>query len=741
MGRILVNSRLLALLFAVALCAPVTVIHAAVTGSVRIAVRDSEDHPVAGAKIELQSASSAWSRAAITDARGEALFRTVPIGDYALTVSQPGFAVDTRAVTIVSGSSISASVQLGVGPTLKPVTVSALAEASTETATPTTLVNQDDIERTPGANRSNSLAMITDFVPGTYFVHDQLHVRGGHQTTWEVDGVEIPNTNIADNLGPQIDPKDIETLETERGSYQADQGDRTYGVFNVVPKTGLGLENTGEINASGGNFGQTNDYASIASHSGNLAYYVSANGNRSDLGLQTPVAAVIHDAENGYGGFGTLVYDAGPSDQVRLVSSARHDDYDIPNTPGQIADDVQRETDAFSILSWVHTFGGDALLTSSFFFHYNQANLDGAPDDFPISTTDQRTSLYVGEQETLRFAVGDNHIRSGVLGFYQHDTQLFDVLFNDGGSSPFAQTLRPSGGLVAAYVEDTYRWTPRLNLMGGLRETYFTSGSITENATNPRLGFTYRIPRFEWVLRGFYGTFYQAPPLATVSGPLLAFARSSELGFIPLHGERDKEWQVGLAIPVQGWTLDLDYFRTRATNFFDHDAVGNSNIFLPLTVQGALIHATEFTLRSPRFWSFGQVHLAYSNQVAQGIGAVSGGLTDFSPPAGYFGLDHDQRNTVNVGFDAKLPWRAYAAANLYYGSGFSNGEGAPSHLPSHASLDLSLGKTLRDNLSTSVTVLNVGNQHLLIDNSLTFGGFHYDNPREIYGEIRYRFGY
>jgi len=29
----------------------------------------------------------------------------------------------------------------------------------------------------------------------------------------------------------------------------------------------------------------------------------------------------------------------------------------------------------------------------------------------------------------------------------------------------------------------------------------------------------------------------------------------------------------------------------------------------------------------------------------------------------------------------------------------------------------------------------------LIDNSLTFGGFHYDNPREIYGEIRYGFKY
>jgi TonB dependent receptor/Carboxypeptidase regulatory-like domain/TonB-dependent Receptor Plug Domain len=736
-----VGSRLLAVLLALvlALCAP-TFIQAAVFGSVHIVVRDSQDHLVTGARIELTSASSAWSRIATSDARGEALFATVPIGDYALSVSRPGFAVEARAITIVSGSALTAGVELSTGPILQPITISAMAEASTETATPTTLVNQDDIERTPGADRSNSLAMITDFVPGTYFVHDQLHVRGGHQTSWEVDGVEIPNTNIADNLGPQIDPKDIDTLETERGSYEADQGDRTYGVFNVVPKTGLGRENEAQIIATGGNFGQTNDYASIASHSDELAYYLSANGNRSDLGLQTPTAAIIHDAQNGYGGFGTVLYDAGAADQLRLVSSVRHDDYDIPNTPGQIAADVQRETDAFSILSWIHTLETDTVLTSSLFFHYNQANLDGAPNDYPISTTDQRSSIYVGGQQTLRFAVGDNQIRTGLLGFYQHDTQLFDVLFNDGSSTPFAQTQRPSGGLVAAYIEDSYRCTPRLQLMGGLRETYFAA-SVTENATNPRLGFTYQIPGVEWVLRGFYGTFYQAPPLSTVSGPLLAYAQSSNLGFIPLRGERDKEWQLGLAVPLYGWTLDLDYFRTRASNFFDHDAVGNSNVFLPLTIQGALIHAAEFTLRSPRLWSFGQVHLAYSNQVAQGIGAVSGGLTDFSPPAGYFGLDHDQRNTVNAGFDANLPWRAFAAANLYYGSGFSNGEGAPSHLPSHASLDLTLGKAVRDNLSASVTLLNAANKHLLIDNSLTFGGFHYDNPREIYGEIRYKFNY
>jgi hypothetical protein len=236
-------------------------LYAAAVGSVRGVVRDSQAHPVAGASVKIQAAASDWVQMTQTDAHGEFSFSTVAIGDYVLSITQSGFAATTQAVRVVSGSSPTARIQLAAGPVLEAVTVSAPAEASpASSATPTTLVNREDIERTPGAARSNSLAMITNFVPGAYVVHDQLHVRGGHQTTWAVDGVEIPNTNIASNLGPQIDPKDIDYLEVQRGSYEADQGDRTYGVFNAIPRTGFERNNQAEFIGTGGNFGQTDDY-------------------------------------------------------------------------------------------------------------------------------------------------------------------------------------------------------------------------------------------------------------------------------------------------------------------------------------------------------------------------------------------------------------------------------------------------------------------------------------------------
>ena len=155
-----------------------------------------------------------------------------------------------------------------------------------------------------------------------------------------------------------------------------------------------------------------------------------------------------------------------------------------------------------------------------------------------------------------------------------------------------------------------------------------------------------------------------------------------------------------------------------------------------------MIQGNELTIRSPKLWSVGQAHLTYSNQTADGYGAINGGLTDFSPPAGFFALDHDQRNTANVGLDANLPWQAFASANVYFGSGYSNGSGVPpSHLPGHAELNLSAGKAFGKNLSVSLTALNVTNRHLLVDNSLTFGGFHWNDPRQVYAEIDYKFGY
>jgi len=295
----------------------------------------------------------------------------------------------------------------------------------------------------------------------------------------------------------------------------------------------------------------------------------------------------------------------------------------------------------------------------------------------------------------------------------------------------------PTGRLVTAWVQDTFEATHWL----GVRESCF-EGSFTENATDPRLGATVLLPQLNWVLSAFWGKYYQAPPLQTLSGPLVAYATANDTAFLPLHGERDTEHQFGVTIPVQGWSIEMDYFVTEARNFFDHNPLGESDIFLPLTVQGALIKGHELTVRSPASWPYGQIHLAYSNQTADCFGSITGGLVVAGTACGnYVALDHDQRNTGTLGYNADLPGRFFIGSNVSVNSGLTNGLPGTTHMPGYVLVDLTVGRKISENLSVSVTALNVTNRHLLTDNSLTFGGVHWNDPFQIYGELRYRFHY
>jgi TonB dependent receptor/Carboxypeptidase regulatory-like domain/TonB-dependent Receptor Plug Domain len=747
---------------------------AGIYGRVHGVVHDPQHRPVAGAKVVLKAAHSNYSVTVNSAQDGSFQLSSIPLGDYSVEVSDAGFETQTQTVTMASDTSMALHFELAVAAARESVEVHSHEIVNENSVTTMTLIDRTDIAETPGADRTNSMAMITDFVPGAYMTHDMLHMRGGHQLNWQIDGVEIPNTNIASNLAAQIDPKDIDYVEVQRGSYTADVGDRTYGVFNVVPRNGFERDRQGELIVSAGNFLQTNDQVNFGDHTAKFAYYASLNGNRSDYGLAPPIGQVYHDADNGYGGFASLIANTTAKDQLRLVLLARADYFQIPYDPtpndfeNQQYDssglrDGQHESDSAAAFSWLHTFNASTVLQISPFVHYNKVDYNSNPNDLPVATIYDRSSSYGGAQASLDTVVARNSIQVGLYSFGQHDNGKFGGTFNDNSFDNFLNTASASGGVVEEYVSDNFKATSWLTIIGGLRETQFRS-SFAENETDPRLGVALQIPRLHWVFRGFYGRFYQPPPLltvqcgdsatssATANCSVQEYANSTGTSFAPLHGERDEEHQFGVQIPYRGWLLDVDTFKTRANNFLDHSNIGESSIYFPVTVDGALIRAWELTLRSPRLWRFGQAHLAYSNQIAEQRGAITGGLICYpadSPACfvseAYTPLDHDQRHTLNVGFNATLPWHATASTNVYYGSGFTNGDPDPTtpypnaYLPSHTTFDLAVGKGFGENLNVSVNALNVANRRVLLDNSLTFGGFHFNDPREIYAEVKWRF--
>ena len=717
---------------------------ATIFGTVRGLIHDPQHRPVSGAQVTLRSADSDFSKQISSDDAGEFHFQAIPLGEYWVTVDVPGFAAQQQKLTLTSGSDARLHFSLTLNKAQETVEVQDTYPAvNPASSTSQNVVSRQQIIETPGGDRSNSLSMITDYTPGAYMVHDQLHIRGGHQVSWLLDGVPVPNTNIASNVGPQFDPKDIDYLEVQRGGYNAEYGDRTYGVFNVVTRSGFERDRQGELVASYGSFNNTDNQVSFGDHTERFAYYGSFSGYRTDLGLETPSTRVINDQAAGLSGFGSLIFNKTPSDQLRLVTSVRGDHFQVPNTPEQQSAgirDVENERDAFVNFSWLHTIGTGTVVTVSPFYHFNRAHYEGGPNDEPVIPEDDRGSNYVGGVVSLGVTRGRHNARAGFQVFGQRDNQFFG-LGVPGSLTTLSQRQTLWGNTEAIFLEDQFRVTHWLTLNGGIRLTHF-GGGLSENAADPRIGAAVRIPKLGWVGRAFWGRYYQAPPLLTVNGPVIESAIQQGFGFLPLHGERDEQREFGLTIPLAGWTVDVAQFRTGARNFFDHDALGNSNIFFPLTIDRARIHGWESTVTSPVVAGRAQFRFAYSHQYVEGRGGVSGGLTEFTPPEtnDYYFLDHDQRDTLSSGLNFTFPSKIWSAVNVNYGSGFLDEDG-PAHLAAHTTFDLSFGKTFGENWSLRVTGLNLANHHYLLDNSNTFGGTHFANPREIAIQLRYRFRY
>jgi hypothetical protein len=745
---------------------------ATVFANIHGVIHDQQHRPIAGAEVNLQARDSAFVLHTKTSNEGEFELPQAPIGVYTLTVSAPGFATVDQPLIVASGTNPVLHIPLPVAPATQTVIVSGYQSSlsAADTVTPTTLITRADIDRTPGASRTIGMEMITDYVPGAYMTHDMLHMRGGHQTSWLLDGIAIPNTKIASNVGPQIDPKDIDSLETQRGSYDSGVGDRTYGVFNVLPRNGFERNRDGELLVSAGNFYTGETQVSLGDHSDTTAWYTSLTGSRSNYGLATPVASVYHDATNSESAFVSLIRNQTPKDQYRLNAQYRQDHFQIPYDPNSDdyecvsgyycstgLRDAQTERDSFVIANWVHTLSPKALISFAPFYHLNQSNYDSSPMDNPVATTWHQSSNYVGGQADVHADAGPNSFSAGFYSFYQAESDLFGVQVND-GSAPSEPNVGADAGaaLVEFYLTDHLRLGQYITLLGGERFSIY-HGGFDESAIYPRIGATVEIPRLHWVLRGFYGHFFQPAPLETVSSSVLNYAsnlgNTGENAFTPIPSERDEEHQFGIQIPWKGWFLDVDTVKNRVNNFLDHSNLGESNMYFPIAVDGALVRAWEMTLRSPQLAHLGQFHVTYSNQIAQQRGNIIGGFTCSIPtdPAcdlgpGYISLDHDQRDTLNTGFTTNLPLHTWFSTNVYYGTGFSNGlaganEGPYNgpYLPVHTTFDASAGHALGERWKFALNVINVTNHRVLQDNSITIGGFHYNDPRMFSAELRYRF--
>ncbi len=331
--------------------------------------------------------------------------------------------------------------------------------SAADTVTPTTLITRQTIDETPGADRTIGTEMITDYVPGAYMTHDMLHMRGGHQTSWLIDGVAIPNTKIASNVGPQIDPKDIDSMETQRGSYDADLGDRTYGMFNVLPRNGFEFNRDGELLLYGGQslHGRGAGFAGrplgedcVVRERDGVAIELRAGdagdrdlSRRDEFGERICVGDPQPDGEGSTArGWavpaGLLSGSLRPEpDRLRMRHRATTARYGLR--------DGQTERDSFVIANWVHTISPKALFSVAPFYHFNQSDYDSHADG-PCRWRRRgiRIRIMRARRPMRSCDVGWNSFSGGMYSFYQKENDLFGVQVNDGSATVAAQHSRPT---------------------------------------------------------------------------------------------------------------------------------------------------------------------------------------------------------------------------------------------------------------------------------------------------------
>ncbi len=378
------------------------------------------------------------------------------------------------------------------------------------------------------------------------------------------------------------------------------------------------------------------------------------------------------------------------------MTSLRKDYYQIPYDPNfndlessqfdsSGTRDGDRESDAILNFSWVHTFNSKLLLTVSPFYHYNSANYESSPNDYPTATTDQHSSSYAGGQVSFSANFSRTTCRSDSTDSIRTTTRtsasfptarpmailtLLRPIATRQPTAPFADQQSPTGGLAAFFIDDKFKPVSWLTLSAGMRPTHF-SGGVSESAISPRFGVALNRPAPELDLPRLLRSL-----LSGASAHLhhriarCSCARASAADSFRFPASATKRVSSASPFPSAAGsstpTPSAPASTTSSITTSSENPISSSHSpsRTPSSAAGKPPCARRASLIVSRFTSPTPTRSPKEEAPLPVVSPIS--------PRSIFGsLDHDQRNTLNVGGDVTLPWRAYASTNVYYGSGFS----------------------------------------------------------------------
>ena len=208
------------------------------TGSITGRVNDASNLSVPGATVTITSPNLQGTRTAVTSANGDYIFPSLPPGPYTITVELSGFATTKVTRDVGAGQPVQVEVTLRQAALSEVVTVTARADAFTNTSQASTNIQQELLQTLPTAR---TLLSAVNLSPAAHATGPNNAVTiGGAMSAdnlFMLDGVQIQDNIRGTPFSLFIEDAIQETTVSTSG-ISAEYGRFTGGVVNAITRSG-----------------------------------------------------------------------------------------------------------------------------------------------------------------------------------------------------------------------------------------------------------------------------------------------------------------------------------------------------------------------------------------------------------------------------------------------------------------------------------------------------------------------
>jgi hypothetical protein len=415
------------------------------SGTVRGSVLDPSGAAVAGASVQIENPVSHFIRTTLTDSQGRFEFDNLPYNTYHTSVVAKGFESFDQDTDVRSPIALDLKVTLKLGTSSESVTVTAAGDLVESDPTIHTDVDRGLFEKLPLESQSSALSsLVTMSSPGVSADSNGLfHGLGDHASnSFSVDGQPITDQQ-SKVFSNQVPLDAIESVEVIQGAPPAEYGGKTSLVIVATTRSGLGITQPhGDLTASYGTFGTTNDAFGLAYGGQKWGNFVSVSGLDTGRFLDPPEFVVMHDKGNEENAFDRFDLRPSDADSISIGLQYTRSWFQTPNSfdeeyhPGVVNPvtgaplgpaDQRSQIKTLNIApSWTRTLNPNTVFTFGLYLRKDQYNYypsrdpfaDFSPDLLSETVSQSRSLANAGARTSLSYVKGVHNLKMGIT--YQH---------------------------------------------------------------------------------------------------------------------------------------------------------------------------------------------------------------------------------------------------------------------------------------------------------------------------------